>query len=265
MKDKRALELAGEPIRLSQVRSERHFMRFPLFSTEREKRLEPIEYRAQDGKRFVTVTANYTYGMATQRDADVLRYAISKLAEASFLTKGGFTSTVCFSRYEVLKAIGKGRGHNNYQWLDGAIQRLSTTGYHTNIFSQDPNRVHHGPLATFETLQDPETKEIAGIAVHFAPDVAAAARNRGILTITKEVLLESGGLRKALLERVQVHMGEADEWKVSIDELARLCAFLGPVRRLKEAIKRAKLPYQVTYHKGRVGQIVSFRKTEVRE
>ena len=83
-KNKNAFELACTPISLSQVRSERHFMRYPLFSTDQKIRFQPIEYRSQDGTRYVTVTANATYGMATQRDADILRYAISKLAEAAF-------------------------------------------------------------------------------------------------------------------------------------------------------------------------------------
>jgi plasmid replication initiation protein len=259
-KDQEALHLASEPIKLSQVRSERHFMRFPLFATEQGKRLEPIEYSSQDGKRFVTVTANHTYGMATQRDADVLRFAISKLTEASFMTGGGFTSSVAFTRYEVLKAIGKDDQKKNYEWLDEAIHRLSSTSYHTNIFSSEPNREHRGPLATFEVLTDPETKELRGIAVHFSPDVAAAIKNRGVLAVKEEVLLESGGLRKRLLELVQVHMGEANEWRISMGELSRLCAFTGPPKRLKEAVKRAKLPYRVSYQKGRVGPIIGFER-----
>ena len=146
--------------------------------------------------------------MATQRDADILRYAISKLAEAAFLSGGGFTPSVAFTRYEVLKAIGKDDQKKNYQWLDGALNRLANTGYTTNIFSANPNREHKGPLATFEVLKDPETQEVAGIAVHFAPDVVSALKDRGILAVTDAVLLESGGMRKRLLEVIQVHMGE---------------------------------------------------------
>lgn len=259
-KNYQAYELACAPISLSQVRSERHFMRYPLFATDKEKRFEPIEYRSQNGERFVTVTANATYGMATQRDADILRFALSKLAEASFLSKGGFTPTVAFTRYEVLKAIGKNDKTENYRWLNGAIQRLANTGYETNIFSANPNRKHHGPLATFETLHDPETKEIRGIAVHFAPDVVSAIKDRGLLAVNETVLLESGDLKKRLLEVIQVHMGENPQWEVTLNELARLCAYSRPLKYLKERINRSELPYQISYRKGRTGQVATFRR-----
>ena len=259
-KNKNAFELACTPISLSQVRSERHFMRYPLFSTDQKMRFEPIEYRSQDGTRYVTVTANATYGMATQRDADVLRYAISKLAEAAFLSGGGFTPSVAFTRYEVLKAIGKDDQKKNYQWLDGALNRLANTGYTTNIFSANPNREHKGPLATFEVLKDPETQEVAGIAVHFAPDVVSALKDRGILAVTDAVLLESGDLKKRLFEVVQVHMGENPKWEITLSELAKLCAYSAPVWRLKERINRSELPYKITYRKGRTGQVATFVK-----
>lgn len=257
-KNSEAFQLACAPISLSQVRSERHFMRYPLFATDKETRFEPIEYKSQDGTRFVTVTANATYGMATQRDADVLRYAISKLTEAAFLSKGGFTPTVAFTRYEVLTAIGKNDHQQDYKWLNGAIQRLANTGYETNIFSVSPNRKHHGPLATFETLHDPETKEIKGIAVHFAPDIVAAIRDRGVLAVSETVLLESGDLKKRLLEVIQVHMGENPKWEITLSELARLCAYSRPLKYLKERINRSELPYKVSYRKGRTGQVASF-------
>ena len=193
-KNKNAFELACTPISLSQVRSERHFMRYPLFPPTKDE-VRTNQYRSQDGTRYVTVTANATYGMATQRDADILRYAISKLAEAAF-KRWRLTPSVAFTRYEVLKAIGKNDQKKNYQWLDGALNRLANTGYTTNIFSANPNREHKGPLATFEVLKDPETQEVAGIAVHFAPDVVSALKDRGILAVTDAVLLESGDLKR---------------------------------------------------------------------
>jgi hypothetical protein len=71
---------AVEPVCLTRYRNARLIMANPLFSCDQKKRTEPIEYRFLDSdghERFVQVTANATYGMATQRDADIIRFAIS--------------------------------------------------------------------------------------------------------------------------------------------------------------------------------------------
>lgn len=260
-KDRAAFEVTGMPIILSKVRSERHFMRYPLFACEQGKRTEPIEYFSQDGKRYVKVSGTSNYGLAKQRDADILRYALSKLGEATLITQGGITGTVSFTRYEVLTAIGKSDQKKDYEWLNAAIQRLASTTYETNIFSKDPNVEYKGPLCAFEVLKNPESGEVEGIAVHFTQPIVEAIRDRSLLAVDDQVLVESGGLRKRLLEIVTVHMGTSSEWKIGISELANLCAVSIPQWRFKQWIARSNLPYGVSYHKGRTDNVVTFKRS----
>ena len=185
---------------------------------------------------------------------------LSQACRSRFLSGGGFYTIGCLYSLRSLKSHRERRPKKNYQWLDGALNRLANTGYTTNIFLSQSNREHKGPLATFEVLKDPETQEVAGIAVHFAPDVVSALKDRGILAVTDAVLLESGGMRKRLLEVIQVHMGENPKWEITLSELAKLCAFSAPVWRLKEHINRSELPYKITYRKGRTGQVATFVK-----
>ncbi|MFN9959195.1 MAG: hypothetical protein ACK55I_39385, partial [bacterium] len=78
----RAMELSrASDLTPTVYRNDHHIMRFPIFSTSQGKRLEPIHYEFTDrqkNRRFLTVTANATYGMADQRDGDIIRYVITK-------------------------------------------------------------------------------------------------------------------------------------------------------------------------------------------
>lgn len=207
----------------------------------------------------MTVTANATYGMATQRDADILRYAISKLAEAAFKRWRLYTIS-CLYSLRSLKSHREKQPEEELSMARRSIEPTCKHRVHHQHFSANPNREHKGPLATFEVLKDPETQEVAGIAVHFAPDVVSALKDRGILAVTDAVLLESGGMRKRLLEVIQVHMGENSKWEITLKELSRLCAFSRALKSLKERINRSELPYKITYRKGRTGQVVTFVK-----
>lgn len=104
-----------------------------------------------------------------------------------------------------------------------------------------------GTLASFEYL---EQDGIASqITISLSSTLFISTVTQGLLRIDKSVLIESGNLRKALLERIQVHMGRRKCWSVATKKLAALCAFEQPMKRFKEAITRANLPYDVQYHK----------------
>jgi plasmid replication initiation protein len=100
----------------SAYRNDQHIMRYPLFTTSKIKRFDPIEYEFIDkngDRRFITVTANAKYGMADQRDADILRYALTKMGEV-FLKTGYAAPYVKVSPYELLRGIGKDAGVKGY-------------------------------------------------------------------------------------------------------------------------------------------------------
>jgi len=75
-----------------------------------------------------------------------------------------------------------------------------------------------------------------------------------------DFLDERGNLRKKLLEIVAVHIGNNGKaWSIGMKQLAAQCAFTKEPKRFKEALKRAKLPYEISFHKDRLGgQIVTF-------
>jgi hypothetical protein len=183
-KEKLANLKAVEPVCLTRYRNARFIMANPLFSCDQKKRIEPIEYRYFDSEgheRFVQVTANATYGMATQRDADIIRFAISKIGEIGQQT-GHYPDTIEESAYAILKAIGKNNKKENYVWLREAIQRLSGHVIHTNTFTSDRKTIFLESIAGFEWVEQ-ESRTIKKLKIRLAKRLINTIRERGILAI----------------------------------------------------------------------------------
>lgn len=257
----------------SAYRNDQHIMRYPLFATSQMKRFEPIEYEFIDkngDRRFITVTANAKYGMADQRDADILRYALTKMGEV-FLKTGYAAPYVKVSPYELLRGIGKDAGVKGYGWLGNGIRRLAGMLIETNILTvepKNPRSVYMGSLVTFEFESNPDKtglKARTRIIIHASPVLYRSVALGGLLCIDRSVMQETGNLRKALLERVQVFLGNKQFWSIDLRKFAELCALdlELPLWRFKQEINRAKLPYSVSYHRNTFGQeIVTFARTE---
>lgn len=269
-----AMELSQSPsLSLTACRNDQHLMRYPLFSTSRGKRLEPIEYQCRDrhgNRRYLTVTGNAKYGMADQRDADIVRYALSKMGEV-FLKTGYAAPYVRVSAYELLQSIGKDAGKKGYLWLRQAMRRLAGMLLETNILTtdpQDPAVEYVGSLVSFEVKPGAGgsgRKAWGDIAIHIAPVLYRSAALRGLLCIEQSVMREQGNLRKALLERIQVFMGDKQSWSVELRRFAELCAIdpAQPLWRFREDMKRARLPYGVRYHRNSQGrEIVTFLRVD---
>lgn len=248
---------------LSSYRNERNVMAFPLFATEtNSKRIEPIEYEFIDtegNRRYLHVTANATYGMATQRDGDILRFVISKIGEV-LLREKKLADYVELTRRELLEGIGKDDQRNNYVWLEGALDRLSSTVYKTNIFSSNPRNSNlelSGSIVQIERLYT-QDKELKTIRFYPALHILESIKRKNILAIPKEIIFESGNFKKRLLEVVQVHAGDKKAWKVQTSKLMELCATTMPTREFKRRIKEAGLPFEVKYSKGTNGELINF-------
>lgn len=137
-----AMELSrSSEIALTAYRNEQHIMRFPIFSTSKENRIEPIRYEyidSQGNRRYLVVRGAADLGIADQRDGDVIRYALTKMGEIALQT-GFCPPCVKVSAYEILKAIGKGDSKRDYDWLLNSMRRISSSHVETNIFTSEPS------------------------------------------------------------------------------------------------------------------------------
>lgn len=253
---------AVEPVCLTRYRNARFIMANPLFSCDQKKRIDPIEYRLYDSEgneRFVQVTANATYGMATQRDADIIRLAISKIGEIGQRT-GHYPDTIEESAYAILKAIGKSDTKQNYIWLREAIKRLSGHTIYTNAFSSDSKTIFLDTIAGFEWVED-QKQAIKKLKIRLPKQLIEAIRDKGILVIDQAVIEESGSLKKRILELVQVHMGAKNEWEISLEKLKNIIPYNTESKYFKKELKRCNLPYEITFRiNGSKQQIVRFQR-----
>jgi plasmid replication initiation protein len=253
---------AIKPVCLTRYRNARFIMANPLFSCDRKKRTEPIRYRFFDSEgyeRFVEVTADATYGMATQRDADIIRYAISKIGEIGQQT-GYYPDTIEESSYALLKAIGKDDSKRDYDWLKEALERLSRHTIKTNAFTPDSKNIFLDNIAGFEWVENKD-RQIKNLRIRVAKFLIEAIRNKGILVIDQAVIEESGSLTKRILELVQVHMGTKNEWEIGLEKLKSIIPYTGKNYHFKEQITRRNLPYKITFrNNSSKQQIVRFQR-----
>ena len=243
----RANKLAVVTIDITRKRNERNLMLYPFCSTSKRKRLNPIKYQSADGSRYLEVTANHTYGMAKIWDFDILRYALSKAGEITRITEV-FPESVEFSGYEVLKAIGRIPEGKNYRWLRDALARLCGTLYKGNIFPTPENeRVSHTFTLISATWED-ETGKLERISITFDKRLIESIRlNCGLLAINPDVLKEEAGIKKRLLELVQVSKGNKSDWSVGLERLASLCAHEGELKKFKRQLKNYVLPWDLSF------------------
>ena len=248
----RALELAKVPVDLTRYRNERNLMLFPFCSTSKAKRVETINYTSADGRRWLQVMANYEVGMAKIWDFDILRFAISKAGEIA-LQIGYFPSYVDFTAYECLKALGRFvKSGKNHEWLEQALDRLTSTTYKGNIFRENEKCSETFTLINFECVRD-EKKRIDKVRVYFNQRIQESAKLRGLLVIDQTVLHEEAGIKKRLLELVAVSKGKESDWTVGLQRLQALCAHEGALKRFKFELKQYELPWKVSFSKATGG------------
>lgn len=261
-KEKIADLKAVEPISLTRYRNARFIMANPLFSCDRKKRIEPIEYRFFDNEgqeRFIQVTANATYGMATQRDADIIRFAISKIGEIGQQTDH-YPDTIEETAYGILKALKRNTSRQGYDGLKEAIDRLSGHVIKTNTFTVNSKLVFMDNIAGFEWVED-ENNNIQRLRIRLPKQLIDAIRERHILALDPLVIAESGSLKKRLLELVQVHMGSKNQWEIGLEKLKSILPYNREAKYLKKEIQRCNLNYKITFRtNSSKEQIICFQR-----
>lgn len=241
--------LAVKPLELTRYRNERNLMLYPFCSTSKRKRLQTINYKSSDGKRWLQVSANHEHGMAKIWDFDILRFALSKAGEIARHTEH-FPSFVEFSAYECLKAINRDpRSGKNTKWFSQAINRLVSTTYIGNIFRDDLNVEFAFTLISYRSIKN-DNGDIEKIRINFDERLIESVRyQNALLAIDSDVIREQAGIKKRLLELVKVCKRDALEWTVKLSRLNEMCAHEGELKEFKRLLKSYALPWKVSFSK----------------
>ncbi len=226
-------------------RDQRDLMERPFFSLAKAKRTAPILYTAGDTK--VQVHGLPGHGIATIWDADVLIWAASHLVEA--LDRGLPTSRFFrFTPYQLLGAIGRGRGQRDYLLLKGALARLQSTVIRTTIrHGAHWRRQQFSWISEWEELTT-WSGRVEGMEF-VLPDwfYQGVLDRRLVLNVDPAYFRLTGGLERWLYRVARKHSGrQPGGWRFELRHLhaksaslARFSDFALDIRRL---VARQPLP-----------------------
>lgn len=123
----------------------RNFIAYPLFAFD-SRRKKDIEYQTKDGNKKITVTANEKFGFACIKDFNLLMVLFREMyiqkrnsGMAELYLEGRDNRVIDFSVVpsEILAALGKTDGGNNFKWLNKALDRLQNTYIRLDASKED--------------------------------------------------------------------------------------------------------------------------------
>jgi plasmid replication initiation protein len=225
------------------LRDQREMMERPFFSLAKTKRVKPIDYTSPDGKLWVNVSANPTYGMATIWDADILIYCASMLADMARRGVNDVPRTLHLMPYDLLRAIGRPTTGRAYELLAQSLDRLVSTTVKTNIRAENRREATFSWLDGWTQLVDEKTERSRGMTLELSNWFwEGVLMKGGVLSIDRAYFDISGGRERWLYRVARKHAGGAGEagFAIAMPTLFEKSGAEGEYRRFKfEIIKLA--------------------------
>lgn len=197
------------------LRDQRDTMERPFFSLAKSPRYTPISYEVGDAK--VLVRAPDDIGIATIWDADILIWAASQITEA--LNRGLSVSPVLRApAYQILRAIRRPTGGEDYSRLRDALRRLNATYVETTVRSKG-KPTGFTWLSRWTEDPQPDGRSIFTIELPgwFFDGVV---KEGGVLQIDQRYFDLKGGIERWLYRVARKHAGnQSGGWALSMTVL----------------------------------------------
>ncbi len=228
---------------------QQEMMERPFFSLSKQRRIEPIDYKVQNGSTqiSVNVTAPAQIGIATIWDADILIWAASQLREAK---ARGLTTVATFRvpLYELLRGIDRPTGGDEYRRIVEALERLSATLIRTNI-RQGKKKRPEG-FHWIEHYAAPTDEDGRSLGIEFTLSdwlYDGILTDSLVLTIDREYFKLTGGIERWLYRVVRKHGGhQSAGWAFTMRQLhhksgstQRLADF---AKELRRTVEKQRIP-----------------------
>jgi plasmid replication initiation protein len=220
------------------MRDQRETMERPFFSLAKKKRLTPIEYVSPNGEIFVRVYPHQKFGMATIWDADVLIWAASTLHAYKRRGVNDLPRTLTFLPYDLLKAIGRDDGGNNYKLLKDGLARLQTTSIETNIRVRQGKQ--HRQFSWIESWSDLEGADGTSRGMSLTLSdwfYEGVLMEGGVLSLDPVYFTITGGRERWLYRVARKHAGE-NGFSIPLPTLFLKSGAEGTYRRFKFEIMK---------------------------
>ena len=243
------------------LRDQRETMERPFFSLAKRKRIKPIEYE-NDGV-WVKVEPHQNYGMATIWDADVLIWAASVIVGMRNKGVNDIPDELHFHPFDVLKAIRRQTGGDQYQRLREALDRLKSTVIRTNIRApRGKKEAMFSWISEWTDLVDERTDESCGMTIVLSQWFKQGVLQRGgVLSIDPAYFSITGGRERWLYRVARKHAGGNGPggFAISLATLFEKSGAEGPFRRFKFEI------YKIAEQNDLPGLSFSIEKTAAGE
>jgi plasmid replication initiation protein len=219
-------------------KDQRETMERPFFSISKQKRVKPIEYTSPDGQVHVRVLAVPEVGMATIWDADILIWAASQLIEMRRRGVNDIPRKLDFMPYELLKAIGRKTGGDQYKRLKEALSRLGSTRVITNIRANSRTRKDRefSWISDITDIVDEKSQSSRGMSIVLSDwFYEGVLMDGGVLAIDAAYFDITGGRERWLYRVARKHAGGAgsDGFAISLPTLFEKSGAEGTYRRFK--------------------------------
>lgn len=224
------------------LRDQRETMERPFFSLSKRKRLKPIEYTSPDGSIWVRINAVPEFGMATIWDADILIWAASTLTEMKQRGVNDLPRTLHFHPHDLLKAIHREVGGQDYKRLKEGLERLKSTVISTNIRGDNKSkRAMFGWLDKWDEETDKATGETKGMSLTLSNWMyEGVIMDGGVLAIHPDYFLLTGGLERCLYRIARKHAGtQAHGWTLAVDTLYEKTGSDSPRKEFTRMLRKA--------------------------
>ncbi|RVU03363.1 plasmid replication initiator protein [Novosphingobium umbonatum] len=218
------------------LRDQREMMERPFFSLAKTKRTKPIDYTSPDGKLWVNVSANPSYGMATIWDADILIYCASVLADMARRGTNDVPRKLNIMPYDLLRAIGRPTTGRAYELLGQALDRLVATTIKTNIRAENRREATFSWLDGWTQLVDEKTERSRGMTIELSNWFWEGVMMKGgVLSIDRAYFNITGGRERWLYRVARKHAGGAGDagFAISMPVLFEKSGAEGEYRRFK--------------------------------
>ena len=216
-------------------------MERPFFSLAKKPRKAPIEYSVNG------ITVKVTpgeHGIATIWDADILIWAATQITEA-LDREGKASRTIHFQPYQLLKAIRRQHGGDQYRKLLDALRRLRTTDVETNIRPAH-GRTTRGSFGWIDAWTAEEAPDGQPVTMSITISewlYQGIIEEGGILSIHEDYFLLTGGIERWLYRVARKHAGKQENgWRFTMRQLyeksgssARISDFAIDVRKIVKA------------------------------
>ncbi|WP_316015353.1 replication initiator protein A [Roseobacter sp. HKCCA0434] len=213
-------------------------MEHPVFSLSTRPDRRVLRYAHNDVRVEITPSVK---GLATIHDKDILIYCISQLVAA--LNAGRpVARRLTLTAHDLMVATRRETSGDGYRRLVAAFERLAGTRITTNITTgtgADAREVTEGfgLIESWRIERASRTGRMISVSVTLSEWLFRGVLSRSVLTLSRDYFALRKPLERRVYELARKHCGRQEDWRVSLEVLARKSGSASALRVFRKMIR----------------------------